>query len=144
MKCKSKYETFPSMKCHVTSSHKNTFRITGPFVRGIHRSLMDSSHKGPMMRTFPLFPLMFAWINHWTSSRVASDKFATSRQSCIVTVNGLWKCQQNIGLYVHNATVWIDRRFILVVCCGVGNGRICPRLFHNPLAQPSRQAFACR
>ena len=38
----------------ITAWHGNVIRITasGPFVRGIHRSSVDSLHKGPVMLTF--------------------------------------------------------------------------------------------
>ena len=41
-----------------------------PFVRGIHWSLVDSPHKGPVMRSFDL---MSASTSYWTYSRNAGD-----------------------------------------------------------------------
>ena len=34
----------------MTSSNGNIFRVTGPFVRGIHRPPVDSPHKGQWRR----------------------------------------------------------------------------------------------
>ena len=43
-----------------------------PFVRGIHRSPVNSQHKGQWRRAF-MFSLNFAWINGWVNNRKASD-----------------------------------------------------------------------
>ena len=37
------------------SLHGNLFHITDPFVRGVHRSQVDSPHKIPVMRRFDAF-----------------------------------------------------------------------------------------
>ena len=43
-----------------------------PFVRGIHRSPVNSSHKG-QWRGALMFSLICAWINHWVNSGEAGD-----------------------------------------------------------------------
>ena len=43
-----------------------------PFVRGIHRSPVNSSHKG-QWRGALMFSLMWVWINDWVNNREASD-----------------------------------------------------------------------
>ena len=43
-----------------------------PFVRGIHRSLVNSSHKG-QWRGASMFSLICAWINGWVNNRVTND-----------------------------------------------------------------------
>ena len=43
-----------------------------PFVRGIHRSPMNSPHKGQWHGAF-MFSLICAWINGWVNNRVAGD-----------------------------------------------------------------------
>ena len=43
-----------------------------PFVRGIHRSPMNSPHKG-QWRGALVFPLICAWINRWVNNREACD-----------------------------------------------------------------------
>ena len=43
-----------------------------PFVRGIHRSLVNSSHKGQWRRAF-MFTLICARINDWVNNREAGD-----------------------------------------------------------------------
>ena len=78
----------------IASWHGNTFRITGlvrgtrrlhdevikwkhfprywPFVRGIHRSPVNSLHKG-QWRGALMFSLIYAWINDWVNNREAAD-----------------------------------------------------------------------
>ena len=43
-----------------------------PFVRGIHRSPVNSSHKG-QWRGALVFSLISAWINGWVNTREADD-----------------------------------------------------------------------
>ena len=56
----------------ITSSYGNIFHITGPFVRGIHRSSVDSPHKG-RWRGAMMFSLVCAWTNGWASNRDPGD-----------------------------------------------------------------------
>ena len=43
-----------------------------PFVRGIHRSPVNSTHKGQWRRAL-MFSLIRAWINRWVNNREAGD-----------------------------------------------------------------------
>ena len=43
-----------------------------PFVRGIHRSPVNSPHKG-QWRVALIFSLIWAWTNSWANNRDASD-----------------------------------------------------------------------
>ena len=43
-----------------------------PFVRGIHRSPVNSPHKG-QWRGVLMFSLICAWIKHWVNNREADD-----------------------------------------------------------------------
>ena len=43
-----------------------------PFVRGIHRSSVNSPHKGQWCGTL-MFSLIWAWINGWENNREAGD-----------------------------------------------------------------------
>ena len=43
-----------------------------PFVRGIHRSPVNSPHKGQWRGAF-MFSLICVWINHWVNNREAGD-----------------------------------------------------------------------
>ena len=56
----------------ITSSNGNTFRVTGPLVRGNHRSPVNSPHKG-QWRGALMFSLICAWINGWVNNREAGD-----------------------------------------------------------------------
>ena len=69
--------------CRMTSSNGNIFRVTGhlcgeftgdywPFVRGIHRSPVNSPHKG-QWRGALMVSLICAWINGWVNNREAGD-----------------------------------------------------------------------
>ena len=43
-----------------------------PFVRGIHRSPVNSPHKGQWRGAF-MFSLIYVWINDWVNNREAGD-----------------------------------------------------------------------
>ena len=47
-------------------------RYYWPFVRGIHRSQVNSPHKGQWCRAL-MFSLICAWINDWVNNRKAGD-----------------------------------------------------------------------
>ena len=49
-----------------------TFSAYWPFVRAIHWSLVNSSHKG-QWRGALMFSLIWAWINHWVNNGEAGD-----------------------------------------------------------------------
>ena len=50
----------------------NHFPRYCPFVRGIHRSLVNSPHKGQWCEGL-MFSLICAWINGWVNTREAGD-----------------------------------------------------------------------
>ena len=56
----------------MTSSNRNIFSCYWPFVRGIHRSPVNSPHKG-QWRAALIFSLVFVWINAWVNTREAGD-----------------------------------------------------------------------
>ena len=57
----------------MTSSHGNIFRVRyWPFVRGIHRSSVNSSHKG-QWRGALMLSLIYARINGWIDTGKADD-----------------------------------------------------------------------
>ena len=57
----------------MTSSNGNIFRVTGHlFVWGIHRSPVNSPHKG-QWRGALMFSLICVWINGWVNDREADD-----------------------------------------------------------------------
>ena len=55
-----------------------------PFVRGIHRSPVGSTHKGQWRRDL-MFSLICAWTNSWTNDRDTGD-LRRSRAHCDVTI----------------------------------------------------------
>ena len=56
----------------MTSSNGNIFRVTGHFLRGIHRSPVNSLHKG-QWRGALMFSLICAWRNAWINNCEAGD-----------------------------------------------------------------------
>ena len=83
----------------MTSSNGNIFRVTGPFVRGIHRSPVNSPHKG-QWRGALMFSLMCARINDWVNTGEAGD-LRRHRAHCDVTV-------MNYLLYVRRINDWVN------------------------------------
>ena len=65
------------MNCDLILDHDDVikwkhFPRYWPFVRGIHRSPVNSPHKG-QWRGALMFSLICAWINPWVNNRVAGD-----------------------------------------------------------------------
>ena len=56
----------------MTSSNGNLIRVIGPFVWRIHRSPVNSHHKG-QWRGDLVFSLICAWTNGWVNNRDAGD-----------------------------------------------------------------------
>ena len=56
----------------MTSSNGNIFPRYWPFVWGIHRSPVNSPHKG-QWRGALMFSLICVWINDWVNNREAGD-----------------------------------------------------------------------
>ena len=56
----------------MTSSKGNIFRVTDPLWWGIHRSPVNSPHKGQWCGAL-MFSLICAWTNDWANHRDASD-----------------------------------------------------------------------
>ena len=56
----------------MTSSNGNIFARCWPFVRGIHRSPVNSPHKG-QWRGALMFSLICVWIHGWVNNREACD-----------------------------------------------------------------------
>ena len=62
-----------SFSCRfMMSSNGNTFGVTCPLCRGIHRSPVNSLHKGPCRRAL-MFSLICAWIDGRENNQEAGD-----------------------------------------------------------------------
>ena len=68
---------YTSFNCHVNYQHIHDdvikwkcFPRYWPFVRGIHRSPLNSMHKG-QWRAALMFSLIYAWMNGWVNTREA-------------------------------------------------------------------------
>ena len=60
-----------------------------PFVRGIHRSPVNSSHKG-QRRGALVFSLICAWINGWVNNREAGDLRRQLAHFDVIVMNHLY------------------------------------------------------
>ena len=57
---------------HLASSNGTIFPVTGLLCEGIHRSLLNSPHKG-QWRVALMFSLICAWNNIWVNNRVVGQ-----------------------------------------------------------------------
>ena len=79
----------------MTSSNGNIFRVYWPFVRGIHRSPVNSSQKG-QWRGALMFSLNCVWINGWVNDRGAGDfRRYRTHYDVIVMITQRLLCQAN-------------------------------------------------
>ena len=65
-------DVFDSVACHDDVIKWKHFPRYWPFVRGIHRSPVNSLHKG-QWRGALMFSLICTWINGWVNNRKAGD-----------------------------------------------------------------------
>ena len=69
----SEGNTFENVVCEHDNAIKwKQFPRYWPFVRGIHRSAVNSPHKG-QWRGALVFPLICVWINGWVNNRKTGD-----------------------------------------------------------------------
>ena len=71
-----------------------------PFVRGIHLSPVNSSHKGQWRGTL-MFSLIRAWINRWVNHREAGDLILHRAHYDVIVIKSSQKCVTKGP--VHNA-----------------------------------------
>ena len=64
-----------------------------PFVRGVHRSLLDYPHKGHWRRALMLFCLMCTWTNSWANSRDAGYLRHHYAHCDIIVMHTFFKCK---------------------------------------------------
>ena len=80
-----------------------TFSRNWPFVRGIHRSHVNSPHKGQQRGTL-MFSLICVWINDWVNNREAGD-LRRCRAQYDVTANAEYEMAlENIISFAYNLT----------------------------------------
>ena len=61
-----------------------------PFVRGIHRSQVNSPHKG-QWRGALMFSLICVWINAWVNNREAGDLRRHRAHCDVIVMNVIWR-----------------------------------------------------
>ena len=87
-----------------------------PFVRGIHRSAVNSSHKG-QWRGALMFSFISAWINGWENNRGAVD-LGRHRANYDVIVMSIFRCiytdVNNYGTTFFKTLCCIERLFIVM------------------------------
>ena len=69
-----------------------------PYVRGIHRSPVNSPHKG-QWRGALMFSLIFAWINSWINNRAAGDLRRPLGHYDVSVMGCGWKTFTRCGLF---------------------------------------------
>ena len=84
-----------------------------PFVRGIHRSPVNSPHKGHW-RGALMFSLICVWINGWVNNREAGH-LRRYRTHCDVSVMEHYTCfVRNDEIKMSNQSIW-DIRLTLIL-----------------------------
>ena len=103
--------------CMMTSSNGTIFPRYWLFVRGIHRSPVNSPHKG-QWRGALMFSLICVWINDWVNNREAGDLRRQRAHSDVsvmvfveVSLNKLFNKQSN---YRWFETPWRSCLIIVV------------------------------
>ena len=70
-----------------------------PFVRGIHRSTVNSPHKG-QWRGALMFSLIGAWINDWVNNREAGDMRRNRAHYDVIVMRNEWTLISLVNIYI--------------------------------------------
>ena len=111
-----KYQRLKRWNCVIKWKH---FPRYWPFVRGIHRSLVNSPHKG-QWRGALMFSLICAWINGWENNREAGD---LRRYRARIYVIILWSKD---ALYIDGIKLY--SYIIMMPASSIPDGEICQRI----------------
>ena len=83
-----------------------------PFVRGIHRSPVNSPHKGQWRGAF-MFSLICVWINGWVNNRKAGDLIRyRAHYDVIVMADDVFKCillNENVWITTKNSLKYVPK-----------------------------------
>ena len=82
-------------------SYWQHFSLYWPFVRGIHRSPVNSPYKG-QWRWALMFSFIRAWINDWVNNREAGDL-------------GCYRCHYGVIVMLGNFIIWIPRILVTIL-----------------------------
>ena len=90
-----------------------------PFVRGIHRSPVNSPHKGQWPRAL-MFSLICAWIDAWVNSREAGDLRRHGVHYDVIVMEMKWfYASRFIHTYTH-IHIYIYRIIVILFCWDIG------------------------
>ena len=103
----------------------NHFPRYWPFVREIHRSAMNSPHKG-QWRGALMFSLTCAWMNDWVNNRGARDLRRHRAHYDVIIINE--PCFSSHS--VNKCTSWLKHRPLLFTCQNQADKLILPVVFH--------------
>ena len=102
----------------MTSSNGNISRVTGQFVRGIHRPPVNSPHKG-QWRGALMFSLICAWIKGWINNGEAGDLRRHRAWSIYVWFTHTLQCCFSGNGQPYSISQEICTRFCCaLLCCG--------------------------
>ena len=112
-----------------------------PYVRGIHRSLVNSPHKGQWRRTL-MFSLICAWINGWVNTRDAGN---LRRCGAHYDITIMWNAETEMSSFLWNCQHWLHSKYLNNIWCAKWQ-----RLFQNdflrllPCKYPKHLLISCR
>ena len=128
--------------CHDDVMKLKHFPRYWPFVRGIHRSPVNSPHKG-QWREALIFSLIGAWINGWVNNREAGD---LRRHRAHYDVIVMWKAA-NLNTVMarplFSKTIKLTHLNIVPHICVSESGRYWLRLWLVAYSAPSHYLNQC-
>ena len=122
--------------CHDDVIKWKHFPRNWPFVRGIHRSPVNSPHKG-QWRGALMFSLICVWINDWVNNREAGD-LRLSRplwrhcNALLILCDGNSSLQNKIGKLITGVPELMHIRFVISFVLDLDrllNKQLCSRWF---------------
>ena len=101
---------------HLSPSHDDVikwkhFSRNWPFVRGIHRSPVNSPHKGQWCGAL-MFSFIYVWINDWVNNREAGDLRRHPAHSDVIVMS----ISEFLGISIWHSRVWTPANSVLDNC----------------------------
>ena len=87
-----------------------------PFMRGIHRSPVNSPHKG-QWRGALMFYLICVWINDWINNREAGDlrRYCAHYDVIVMIIIILFCCSYIVSFHALHSSIENECRFLCIV-----------------------------
>ena len=136
LRCDWKYVSIGQGTIHDDVIKWKHFPRNWPFVRGIHRSPVNSPHKG-QWRGALMFSLICVWINYWVNNREAGDLSPPLWRHCNVEPKWKMTLSSTVSMSsldvkmrkISNKKIWNKNRLHSIWIISINITPVIPEIF---------------